>query len=164
MYPVKKHPSISIADQGTLLKFLPAHATAFLRLIVCLAAPAACRRPLRPSRWRITKSPIPPTIRPPVITIRPPARERRCAANLHTIISAGFNTYNYGDARTILPILWEDPNDSSRMILVYNNQSIVKPNPSGTNPAGLPGWDGGTTWNREHLWPKSLLGLTSSQV
>ncbi len=162
MYPVKKQPSISIADQGTLLKFLQAHATAFLRLIVCLAAPAASVALCTRSALADYEVPNPAYDAPAGYYNSATGTGTTLRGNLHTIISSGFNTYNYGDARTILPILWEDPNDSSRMILVYNNQSIVKPNPSGTNPAGLPGWDGGTTWNREHLWPQSLLGVSVS--
>ena len=73
--------------------------------------------------------------------------------NLHNIITTGFNfNISYGDARYALAITDQDPNNSSNIRLVYNDASV-----SGT-------WDAGVTWNREHLWPKSLLGLTSSQV
>lgn len=37
-----------------------------------------------------------------------------------------------------------DPDNSDNIILLYTGQSV-----SGT-------WDGGTTWNREHVWPQSL--------
>ena len=81
--------------------------------------------------------------------------------NLHNIVTTGFHAINYGDARyamgtgdTGIAGGFEDidPNNSSNIILVYNRDSI-------------PGqWDNGITWNREHVWPKSLLNLTSSQV
>src|SRR5207245_1967786 len=45
-----------------------------------------------------------------------------------------------------------DPNNSSNVLLVYNRASV-----NGQ-------WDAGVTWNREHVWPKFWLNLTSSQV
>ena len=42
--------------------------------------------------------------------------------------------------------------NSNNILLVYNRASV-----NGT-------WDAGVTFNREHVWPKSLLNLTSSQV
>src|SRR5438045_8431791 len=81
--------------------------------------------------------------------------------NLHNIITAGFVGQSYGDARyamgtgdTGISGGFEDvdPNNSSNILLVYNRASI-----NGQ-------WDAGVTWNREHVWPKFLLNLTSSQV
>jgi endonuclease I len=69
--------------------------------------------------------------------------------NLHNIITSGFNSISYGDARYALAITDQDPNNSSDILLVYNRASV-----SGT-------WDAGATWNREHLWPQSKLGLSS---
>jgi endonuclease I len=54
---------------------------------------------------------------------------------------------SYGDARLILDETDRDPNNSSNCILVYLGTSV-----SGN-------WDGGITWNREHVWPQSLLGV-----
>lgn len=73
-------------------------------------------------------------------------------SQLYTITSTGFVSRTYGDARYALSITDRDPANSSKIILLYNRASI-----NGT-------WDFGSTWNREHIWPKSLLGLTSAQV
>lgn len=62
-------------------------------------------------------------------------------------INTGVTMQTYGDARTIL---WEadrDPNNVNNLILIYRRTSV-------------PGvWDEGITWNREHVWPQSLLGV-----
>lgn len=50
---------------------------------------------------------------------------------------------SYDDARFALQILDSDPNDPTRMILLYNGHSVDK------------NWDFGVTWNREHTWPRS---------
>jgi endonuclease I len=42
-----------------------------------------------------------------------------------------------------------DPNQSGNLILVY----------LGTSVSGV--WDSGNTWNREHVWPQSLLGVSA---
>jgi endonuclease I len=69
--------------------------------------------------------------------------------NLHTIISAGFVMRSYEDAKSYLPILDQDPNNSSNIILIYNDASVAGP------------WvSGGVTWNREHMWPQSKLGVS----
>jgi len=68
---------------------------------------------------------------------------------LHTIINTGFQGVTYGDARYILNITDRDPNNSNNVILVY----------LGTSVSGA--WDGGVTWNREHVWPQSLLGVAA---
>ncbi|XFA98353.1 endonuclease I family protein [Candidatus Izemoplasma sp. B36] len=66
---------------------------------------------------------------------------------LNHIINDGFIGLLYGDARDILQESDVDPNNSNNIILVYTGNSV-----SGT-------WDGGTTWNREHTWPQSRLGV-----
>ena len=73
-------------------------------------------------------------------------------SNLHTIISAGVASISYGDARYALPITDQDPNNASNMLLVYNRASVT-----GT-------WDAALTWNREHLWPQSMLGVSVSNT
>lgn len=65
---------------------------------------------------------------------------------LHDIINTGFNGVDYGDARYMLDDTDRDPNNASKVILLYLGTSV--------NGA----WDGGVTWNREHVWPQSLLG------
>ncbi len=49
----------------------------------------------------------------------------------------------YGEYRYAAFITDADPNDPTRILLVYNRASV---------PAI---WDAGTTWNREHVWPES---------
>ena len=66
---------------------------------------------------------------------------------LNHIINDGFIGLLYGDARDILQESDVDPNNSNNIILVYTGYSVP-----GT-------WDGGTTWNREHTWPQSRLGV-----
>jgi endonuclease I len=66
---------------------------------------------------------------------------------LNNIIHEGFNNLLYGDARYILDEADADPNNPGNVILVYTGYSV-----SGN-------WDGGTTWNREHVWPQSRLGV-----
>lgn len=53
-------------------------------------------------------------------------------------------TRSYGDARTLLQDVDEDPNNLSNIVLVYNDASVAS------------NWDSGATWNREHTWPRSL--------
>jgi endonuclease I len=69
---------------------------------------------------------------------------------LRTIINNGFNGVTYGDSRYMLDDTDQDPNNPSNLILVYYLTSI-----DGT-------WDSGATWNREHVWPQSLLGVDAS--
>ncbi len=63
---------------------------------------------------------------------------------LRTIISNAVDR-SYDSARQALAITDRDPNNPSNVLLVYNRASV-----SGA-------WDGGNTWNREHIWPQSLL-------
>lgn len=65
---------------------------------------------------------------------------------LNIIINTGFDGVTYGEARTILDDSNQDPENPDNLILVY----------LGTSISGI--WDNGDTWNREHVWPQSLLG------
>ena len=65
---------------------------------------------------------------------------------LNIILNNGFTGVTYGEARYILDESDVDPDNPSNIILVYLRTSV----------SGL--WDSGTTWNREHVWPQSLLG------
>jgi uncharacterized repeat protein (TIGR02543 family) len=67
---------------------------------------------------------------------------------LRTITTTGFTGVNYGDARYILDETDRDPNNSNNLILIYLGTSVSA------------AWDGGVTWNREHVWPQSLLGVS----
>jgi endonuclease I len=69
---------------------------------------------------------------------------------LNIILETTANLVNYGDARYILDETDRDPARASNVILVYTGNSV-----SGT-------WDAGATWNREHVWPQSLLGVSVS--
>jgi len=64
---------------------------------------------------------------------------------LHFIINSGFQGVTYGEARYILDETDADPTDPSKLILIYLGTSISNV------------WDYGVTWNREHVWPQSLL-------
>lgn len=62
---------------------------------------------------------------------------------LHGIIGP-HTVRSYDAAKSALPLLDQDPNNPTRVILFYTGVSV-----SGA-------WDGGVTWNREHTWPDSL--------
>ena len=68
---------------------------------------------------------------------------------LRTIINTGVDLQNYDAARDILQIADQDPLNEDNVILIYSGDSVL-----GT-------WDEGTTWNREHVWPNSRLGVNS---
>ena len=68
---------------------------------------------------------------------------------LRSIINTGLFKVSYGDARYILNITDRDPDNINNVILVYRGTSV-----SGT-------WDDGITWNREHVWPQSLMMTTT---
>jgi endonuclease I len=70
--------------------------------------------------------------------------------NLKVTLNNIINNYTqllYGEARYILQESDVDPNNSNNIVLVYLGTSIKKD------------WDGGATWNREHVWPQSRLGV-----
>ncbi len=64
-------------------------------------------------------------------------------SQLGTLLNSAI-TRSYGDARTLLQDVDEDPNNLSNIILIYNGASVVST------------WNSGSTWNREHTWPRSL--------
>lgn len=66
---------------------------------------------------------------------------------LNNIINTDFIGLLYGDARDILQESDEDPNNSDNIMLVYTGDSVDST------------WDSGITWNREHTWPQSRLGV-----
>lgn len=90
----------------------------------------------------------------------PPAGYYSSATGTGTALKSQLNSIidghiirSYGDARTLLQITDEDPNDPDRMILAYDRVSL---DVSAINPNGsIPGWDNAATWNREHTWPRS---------
>jgi len=62
-----------------------------------------------------------------------------------TKIISNYRYRSYDAARDILQISDRDPNNSNNIILIYNRASVRST------------WDGGKTWNREHVWPQSFL-------
>jgi len=66
---------------------------------------------------------------------------------LNNIINENFEGKLYGDARDILQESDEDPNNPDNVMLVYTGYSVDST------------WDSGVTWNREHVWPQSRLGV-----
>ena len=68
---------------------------------------------------------------------------------LYTVVRTGFSGKNYDAAKYILNITDADIDNPGNVILMYTGWSK-----SGT-------WDGGSTWNREHVWPQSLLGQSA---
>ncbi len=64
-------------------------------------------------------------------------------SQLTSAMSAGHIQRSYGDFRNSASIHDQDPNNPSRILLVYNLVSV-----SST-------WNSGQTWNREHVWPQS---------
>ncbi len=158
MDPVKKHPGIRIADQGNLLKFLLARGTAFLRQLAALAAPAACVALCAAIARADYEVPNPAYDPPAGYYSSATGTGTTLRSNLHTIISTGFNTSSYGDSRTILPILWQDPNNSNNMILVYNNAVDRQAQPQWDQPVGPPGLG-----QRHHLESRTPLAAIYSR-
>jgi endonuclease I len=70
---------------------------------------------------------------------------------LRTIISS-YTFQTYDKARDILQDSDEDPNNSNNILLVYNRESVRST------------WDSGNTWNREHVWPQSLLNNSDQKA
>jgi endonuclease I len=68
---------------------------------------------------------------------------------LHQISNATFSGVTYGDARYMLDDTDVDPTNPNNVILVYLGTSISS------------NWDSGATWNREHVWPQSKLGVSA---
>lgn len=65
-------------------------------------------------------------------------------SQLSSIITAGHVQQTYGAFKTSSARYDADPANPSHILLMYNRASV-------------PGaWDGGATWNREHVWPQSL--------
>ncbi|MEM6799586.1 MAG: endonuclease, partial [Planctomycetota bacterium] len=79
-------------------------------------------------------------------------------SQLHNIID-DHTVLSYGSARANLQVTDQDPNDPDSILLAYNRVSLDLTN---VGPAsGIQGWDSGTSWNREHTWPRAR-GVGSS--
>lgn len=68
---------------------------------------------------------------------------------LKRITSIGYKKLDYKETSYILDETDADPKRPGYVILVYNRASV-----SGE-------WDGGSTWNKEHIWPQSKLNGAS---
>lgn len=55
----------------------------------------------------------------------------------------------YGNARYDIPKFDQDPSNVNNVILVYSRNSVSNI------------WDNGTTWNREHVFPQSLMNVST---
>jgi len=66
---------------------------------------------------------------------------------LHLIINQDFSSKTYDEVRFILEQTDRSIDDPSKVWNIYDGALV---------PAG---WDGGITWNREHVWPNSRLGM-----
>ena len=63
---------------------------------------------------------------------------------LRTIITSTHKKQtSYEDLKTVLQAADRDPNNPNNVITIYSQQSVKG------------AWDGGATWNREHVWPNS---------
>ena len=68
---------------------------------------------------------------------------------IKTLISAK-TLKTYGESRYILDKSDVDPSNPNNVILMYNRASVRG------------AWDGGASWNREHVYPQSFLGVSAS--
>lgn len=73
------------------------------------------------------------------------------ASQLHDIID-DHTFLNYDSARTSLQVTDADPNQAGHVILAYTNESLDLSPLAGNS---IPGWDSGSSWNREHTWPRT---------
>lgn len=69
-------------------------------------------------------------------------------ADLNEKLNAQFTGISYGDAREILCYTDQVVGDSKHLYSLLDGDLLNAE------------WDQGATWNREHVWPKSLLGVS----
>lgn len=70
--------------------------------------------------------------------------------SLHGIVTSGFVARSYGDARYAFAFIDADPSHPGNIRLIYNSASVPST------------WDSGITYNREHLFCQSWLGISVS--
>lgn len=68
--------------------------------------------------------------------------------NLSDKISANITAYSYGEARYTLLYTDQKVGDQSHLYSLFDGDDLAAK------------WDFGETWNREHVWPKSKLGIS----
>ena len=71
-------------------------------------------------------------------------------SSLHNLID-NHNVVSYESSKQHLQNTDTDPNDAGNIILIYKQNSVDE------------SWDGGDTWNREHVWAASY-GLYDSDA
>ena len=71
-------------------------------------------------------------------------------ASLRKIISRNVSSTTYEQLKTYLQYTDQDPKNSKNVILIFSKGSVKG------------AWDGGNTWNREHMWPQSLSWFKTS--
>lgn len=69
---------------------------------------------------------------------------------LRSIMNSTMQRVTYGEARDILQETDQDPNNANNLITFYRQESVLST------------WDVGVTWNREHIWPQSRLGVSTN--
>lgn len=70
---------------------------------------------------------------------------------MRTLISTDTTKYEYRDTSTRLIYTDEDPNNPGKLLGTYDGTLLPSK------------WDSGTTWNKEHTWPKSRLKLDGKE-
>ncbi|MCD4826844.1 MAG: endonuclease [Acholeplasmataceae bacterium] len=68
-------------------------------------------------------------------------------SELHTIINQDLERTSYDEARELLAISDLSLTDRTKVYNIYDSELVPSL------------WDGGASWNREHVWPNSRLGL-----
>jgi endonuclease I len=76
---------------------------------------------------------------------------RALFSKLKEIVNKGFTSKTYGDAREGLKDIDEDLKDSSKVVEIYTQRSVLKTDSMFGNNAGL--------WNREHCYPQMRMGV-----
>lgn len=91
---------------------------------------------------------------------QPPQNYYSTATSTGSALKAQLNSiiddhvvFTYDQLRSALQVTDADPDNPGNMLLVYNRASL---DVEALNPSGpVPGWDGGSSWNREHTWADS---------
>jgi len=77
-------------------------------------------------------------------------------ANVKSLITSTHNSLTYSNTYPWIKIIDEDQNNSNNVILIYNAQSISKNNTIGGGNTTQP-----EDWNREHVYPQSMISATA---
>jgi len=96
----------------------------------------------------------------PISSYDPPAGYYTTATGTGATLKSQLNSiiddhvvFTYDQARSALQVTDADPASAGHVLLIYNRVSL---DVSALSPAGpVPGWDNGTSWNREHTWADS---------